>query len=49
MYVLTLTARGKANEGCDLMEFVDMAHEWIVRGFADVTTKDMQKEWGRRS
>jgi len=49
MLNLTLTARGQdvgsAPEGA--VAFLDVGHEWIVRGFADVTTENMHKEWGR--
>lgn len=47
---LTLTARGKPtrdDQGA-LFEFLDRAHDWIVRGFTSVTTKKMHKKWGRR-
>ena len=45
---LTLTARGgleqgdEASLGCRL----DVGREWIVRGFADVTSKTMHRHWG---
>jgi uncharacterized protein (TIGR04255 family) len=49
--VFTLTARGATQPAGDLrgvMPFMDMAREWIVRGFADLTTEAMHKVWGRR-
>ena len=47
--VLNLVARGKSDgEGTDgIMKFLDTGHEWIVRGFAAITTVEMQKIWGR--
>ncbi|MCY3862490.1 MAG: TIGR04255 family protein [bacterium] len=44
-----LAARGIAAspdlEG--VLEFMDLAHEWIVRGFASFTTPSAHKTWGR--
>jgi uncharacterized protein (TIGR04255 family) len=31
----------------DVLAALDLGHEWVVRGFADVTTKSMHKIWGR--
>jgi uncharacterized protein (TIGR04255 family) len=31
------------------LEVVDVGHEWIVRGFADLTTEDMHRVWGARN
>ncbi len=47
--VLNLVARGRPDgEGADgVMKFLDTGHEWIVRGFAALTTKEMHKIWGR--
>lgn len=49
--IFTLTARGapigSGTDGC--LRFMDIGHEWIVRGFADLTTDAMQKAWGRTS
>jgi uncharacterized protein (TIGR04255 family) len=49
IYLLTLTARGAPNgyEIADVMGFVDIGHQWIVRGFADIATDEMQEAWGR--
>jgi uncharacterized protein (TIGR04255 family) len=30
-----------------VMEALDLGHEWVVRGFADITTKVMHKMWER--
>lgn len=51
LFVLTLTARGKplgiGLEGA--LKFLDTGHEWIVRGFADLTTANMHQVWQRQS
>jgi uncharacterized protein (TIGR04255 family) len=33
----------------DVMAALDIGHEWVVRGFADVTAKSMHKVWGREA
>jgi uncharacterized protein (TIGR04255 family) len=47
---LDMTARGINDEPTARMrEWFDLAHTWIVNGFADVTTESMQqKVWGRQ-
>lgn len=41
------TANREASE--EMQGWFDLAHEWIVRGFADVTEPSIQKEyWGRK-
>jgi len=47
--VLNLVARGRPDgTGTDgVMKFLDTGHEWIVRGFAAMTTAEMHKIWGR--
>lgn len=49
MYVLKLIARGEPEgEGIDgVLAFLDVGREWVVRGFADVTTAQMHNLWGR--
>jgi len=42
--ILALTARGRTEEPS---EFLDLGHNAIVNGFADFTTEEMHKEWGR--
>lgn len=51
MYVLTLTARGEPGGPTidDALRFMDIGREWVVRGFAGVTTTEMHKTWGRTS
>jgi len=31
----------------DAMAFLDVGHEWVVRGFTSVTTTSMQSKWGK--
>ncbi len=49
LLVLELKTRGigesKSKEA--IREWFDLAHEWIVRGFADLTTPKIQKIWER--
>jgi len=47
--VLELAARGQPHgEGVEgVIPFLDMAREWIVRGFASITTPEMHEIWGR--
>jgi uncharacterized protein (TIGR04255 family) len=46
---LTLTARGKPESFrlSDIVAWFDQGHEWIVNGFADLTTPAMHEIWGR--
>ena len=48
---LSLTARGKpASSGLDdIKSWLDLGHEWAVKGFADFTTGKMHRTWGRLS
>lgn len=48
--VLELAARGapKSNELNPALEWFDFAREWIVRGFTDLTTPEMQKTIWKR-
>lgn len=49
LFVLELTARGfcESTEKSAIRQWFDVAHEWIVRGFTDVTTPEVQKLWER--
>lgn len=54
MMVLTVASRGWARQDPqepaeleDALEFMDLAHEWIVKGFASITTPDAHKTWRR--
>lgn len=44
--VLGLSCGGAASPRYSLEEWFAAAHEWIVRGFADLTTPEAQREWG---
>jgi len=45
--ILDLTARGFTNKNMDT--WFDMAHEWIVKGFTDLTSESIQKSvWKRK-
>ena len=44
---LTVRGRPKSSEANDIAEWLDLGHEWVVRSFADVTTEEMHKIWGR--
>lgn len=46
---LTLTARGRPASAshADVMAWLDLGHEWVVNGFADLTTTSMHDRWGR--
>lgn len=50
MFVLTLTARGRPHgpNDADVLAFLDLGHEQIVRGFTSVTSTEMHTKWGRR-
>ena len=47
---LNLTARGQPRSSNldEMLEWFDLGHEWIVRGFTDFTAKDMHDFWGRK-
>lgn len=47
---LTLIARGApaSSEKESILEWFDLGHEWIVRGFADLTSPEMHRLWKRR-
>ncbi len=50
IFVLRMMARGRP-DGPDIegvLRFMDTAREWVVRGFAAVTTTGMHKVWRRR-
>ena len=51
IFVMNLTARGKP-ESADLngvFRLFDHQHEWIVRGFTSITTKQMHEVWRRKN
>lgn len=50
IFNLNLTARGAPLGGGinGVLGFLDLGREWVVRGFASMTTPTMHKKWGRR-
>jgi uncharacterized protein (TIGR04255 family) len=48
---LALTARGKpaSSSVADILKWFDDGREWIVRGFADITSEIMHKIWKREA
>lgn len=51
LFILNLTARGgPLGEGIEgVLSFLDVGREWVVRGFASLTTPTMHEEWGRKN
>ena len=49
LFVLELTARGLGESTIKngIREWFDVAHEWIVRGFTDLTNPEMHRFWER--
>lgn len=47
---LRLTARGRpdTSEDASILEWFDLAREWIVRGFADLTSESAHAIWKRK-
>jgi uncharacterized protein (TIGR04255 family) len=46
--VMELTARGSARgDTADMSAWFALAHEWIVKGFTDLTTTEAHKRWDR--
>ncbi len=47
---LNMTARGKPESSNlqHILEWLDLGHEWIVRGFTDFTAKEMHDFWRRK-
>lgn len=45
---LQLTARGKPSSSDlnDILDWIDTGREWVVRGFADITTEKVHQQWG---
>lgn len=46
---MTLTARGAPASSAkeDIFRWMDLGRKWVVRGFADFTTEEMHKVWGK--
>lgn len=47
---LSLTARGRpaSSRTEDILAWLDLGHEWVVRGFTDFTTDHMHRLWRRK-
>ena len=47
VFVLELKAKGTASsiKSEDIREWFNLAREWIVRGFTDLTTPEMHELW----
>ncbi len=50
MLQLSLTAKGRPQSSSieDIMNWMALGHEWIVRSFTELTTPEMHRLWGRR-
>ena len=50
VWLMNLSARGiPLGPGVGgAFDFFDLAREWIVRGFADLTTRAMHRSWKRK-
>jgi uncharacterized protein (TIGR04255 family) len=46
---LNLIARGRPQSSStqDIVNWFELGHEWVVRGFADITTPKMHEQWER--
>jgi uncharacterized protein (TIGR04255 family) len=49
LLVLNMSCSGPASSQYTMKDWFNTAHEWIVRGFTDLTTSEAHKEWGRIS
>jgi uncharacterized protein (TIGR04255 family) len=49
MYLMKLTFRGEPRglEASGIVESLDLGHEWIVRGFTTLTSREMHDVWRR--
>jgi uncharacterized protein (TIGR04255 family) len=47
--VLNMTCNGQASATYSMIDWFETAHEWIVRGFTDLTTEEAHRLWGRRA
>lgn len=49
IFLMRLTARGfpLGSDHAGMLKMLDIGHEWIVRGFTTLTSKEMHKFWGR--
>jgi uncharacterized protein (TIGR04255 family) len=48
VFQIEITAGGKAQpDFSDMNSWLDIAHGWIVNGFAEITTAEAHKKWER--
>ena len=47
LFTTTLLRFGETTIENAIHEWYDVAHEWIVRGFTDLTTPEIQRVWER--
>ncbi len=49
LFAITLTARGRprGSDVDEVLAWMDVAHDFLVRGFASMTTAEMHETWGR--
>ena len=47
---IRISARGapKSSDVRDVLDWLDLGRKWVVRGFADFTTDNMHKIWGKK-
>jgi uncharacterized protein (TIGR04255 family) len=50
LFVLELTARGigPSTSKADIRKWFDVAHQWLLKGFTDLITPEIQRQWERR-
>lgn len=52
LFLLTVYARGRTVGDHGVMgalDFLDVGHDWVVRGFTSITTEAMHQQWGREA
>ncbi len=49
IYLMRLTARGtpQGQDQAGILKMLDIGHEWIVRAFTTLTSREMHQAWGR--
>jgi uncharacterized protein (TIGR04255 family) len=46
---VSATGRPTSSKTHDILEWLDLGREWVVKGFADFTTPEMHKKWRRKN
>ena len=44
---VSATGRPTSSKTPDILEWLDLGREWVVKGFADFTTPEMHMKWRR--